>query len=457
VLRVGVVAGEASGDTLGAALISALRARVPDVQVFGMAGPKMVAAGCEAWASSDELGVMGLFEVLSHLPRLLTLRRSLVTRFIEAQPDVFVGIDVPDFNLGIAKRLKAKGLRTVQYVSPQVWAWRQARVRTIGQACDLILCLLPFETKFYREHGVRAEFVGHPLADQIPLDVDREGARRALGIDPTATVIALLPGSRMGEVERLGADFIAAAAWIAARQPQVRFVAPMASARVRAAFQRQLGEARRGVADAALNEAHDLGATTTILQQVNIAGGMPAIDVLDGQAHRALAAADGVIVASGTATLETLLSGRPMVVAYRLGALTAFLLKQLALVKVPYFSQPNLLLGRARVPEFFQNDVTGAALGAALSKEMADRGGVETLQAEFRTVHETLRRGGAARAADAILEYVGVKPVAPTLDASASGSSAHGADGASSAGGPQDRQDRGAPRSTGSPRDTPRQ
>jgi lipid-A-disaccharide synthase len=409
VLRVGVVAGEASGDTLGAALIAALRARVPDVQVFGMAGPKMVAAGCDAWASSDELGVMGLFEVLSHLPRLLALRRSLVSRFTEAQPDVFVGIDVPDFNLGIAKRLKAKGLRTVQYVSPQVWAWRQARVRTIGQACDLILCLLPFETKFYREHGVRAEFVGHPLADQIPLDVDRAGARRALGIDPAATVVALLPGSRMGEVERLGEDFIAAAAWMAARKPGMRFVAPMAGRHVRAAFERQLAAAQA-----------------------------PAIDVLDGQAQRALAAADGVIVASGTATLETLLSGRPMVVAYRLGALTAFLLKQLALVKVPYFSQPNLLLGRRRVPEFFQNDVTGAALGNALLKEMADRGGVETLQAEFRSVHEVLRRGGAARAADAILEYVG-------------------ASGALAGSDPEGRTDRGAHEATGSPRDTPRQ
>jgi lipid-A-disaccharide synthase len=379
-LRVGVVAGEASGDTLGAALIAALRARIPDVEVFGMAGPKMVAAGCEAWESSEQLGVMGLFEVLSHLPRLLTLRRSLVTRFAAARPDVFVGIDVPDFNLGIEKRLKAKGLRTVQYVSPQVWAWRQGRVRTIGQACDLVLCLLPFETEFYSRHGVRADFVGHPLADQIPLDVDGEGARRALGIDPAATVVALLPGSRMGEVARLGADFVAAAAWMSAHRPGIRFLAPMASARVREAFERQVAATANA----------------------------PAIDVLDGQAQQALAAADGVIVASGTATLETLLTSRPMVVAYRLGALTAFLLKQFGLVKVPYFSQPNLLLGRRRVPEFFQDQVTGAALGDALLKQMADKAQVAQLQAEFRSVHEALRRGGAARAADAILEYVGI-------------------------------------------------
>ena len=383
-MRVGVVAGEASGDTLGAALITALRERVPNVQVFGMAGPKMVAAGCEPWVSSDELGVMGLFEVLTHLPRLVSLRRSLVARFLRERPDVVVGIDVPDFNLGLEKQLKAKGLRTVQYVSPQVWAWRQGRVKTIGRSCDLVLCLLPFETEFYGQHHVRAEFVGHPLADQIPLDVDRDGARRALGLDAAATVVALLPGSRMGEVERLGADFIAAARWIAARKEGVQFLAPMASSRVRQAFERLLSGAGAG--------------------STNLA--TPAITVLDGQAQRALAAADGAIVASGTATLETLLSSRPMVVAYRLGAFTAFLLKRLGLVKVPYFSQPNLLLGRRRVPEFFQEQVTGSELGAALLREIEDPEAVTALQREFRGVHETLRRGGATRAADAILEYV---------------------------------------------------
>jgi lipid-A-disaccharide synthase len=377
-LRVGLVAGETSGDTLGAALIAALRARVPDVQFFGMAGPRMVAAGCESWASSDQLGVMGLVEVLTHLPRLWSLRRSLIRRFLEARPDVVVGIDVPDFNLGLEKQLKRRGLRTVQYVSPQVWAWRQGRVSTIGQSVDLVLCLLPFETEFYGQHGVRAEFVGHPLADQIPLQIDREGARRALGIDIAARVVALLPGSRMGEVERLGADFIGAAAWIAAREPGTRFVAPMASSRVRESFEKQRGRI----------------------------AGAPAIEVLDGQAQRALAAADGVIVASGTATLETTLSKRPMVVAYRLGAITAFLLKRLGLVKVPYFSQPNLLLGRRRVPEFFQDDVSPAALGAALLKQIEDPAQVAELQREFLGVHEVLRRGGADRAAAAILDYV---------------------------------------------------
>ncbi|MDB6046908.1 MAG: lipid-A-disaccharide synthase [Gammaproteobacteria bacterium] len=377
-LRVGIVAGELSGDQLGAALIAALRAQVPGVQCFGVAGPKMIAAGCEPWASADELAVMGLTEVLHHLPRLLRLRSSLVARFRAARPHVFVGIDAPEFNLGLAKRLKAEGVKTVQYVSPQVWAWRQGRVRGIGKACDLVLCLLPFETEFYTRYGVPAVFVGHPLADQIPLEVDREGARRALDIDPAAVVIALLPGSRMGEVERLGADFVAAAAWIAVHRPEIQFVAPMASRRVYQAFERTVAAVPRA----------------------------PAIRVIDGQAQRVLAAADAVIVASGTATLETLLSRRPMVVAYRVGAVTAFLLRRLGLIKVPYFSQPNLLVGRQLVPEFLQEQVSGEALGSALLHELDDREYLSEMQQEFRKVHETLRCGGAERAASAILECV---------------------------------------------------
>src|SRR5882724_10294667 len=195
-MNVGIVAGESSGDTLGAALIAALRARVPEVKCFGVAGPKMIAAGCEAWASSEELAMMGFTEPLRHLPHLFRLRSMLTSRFSALRPDVFVGIDAPAFNLGLEQRLKARGLKTVQYVSPQVWAWRQGRVKTIGKACDLVLCLLPFETEFYSQHGVKAVFVGHPLADQIPLEVDRPAARRELGIDTAATLVALLPGSR---------------------------------------------------------------------------------------------------------------------------------------------------------------------------------------------------------------------------------------------------------------------
>ena len=240
---------------------------------------------------------------------------------------------------------------------------------------DLVLCLLPFETAFYSRHGVRAVFVGHPLADQIPLEVDRAVARAAIGLDPSATVVALLPGSRVGEVERLGADFLQAAAWLAGRRPELVFIAPMATARAREAFQSKQAEVPAE----------------------------PKILLIEGRAQEALAACDAAIVASGTATLETLLSRRPMVVAYRFGALTAFLLRRLRLVNVPYFSQPNLLVGRALVPEFLQEQVTGAALGAALLGRLSDREYLREVDAEFRKVHEALRGGAAARAAEAIL------------------------------------------------------
>jgi lipid-A-disaccharide synthase len=288
---------------------------------------------------------------------------------------VFVGIDSPEFNLRLARQLKQAGIRTVQYVSPQVWAWRRGRVRTLGAACDLILCLLPFETDFYARHQVPAVFVGHPLADQIPLTIDQEGARRQLGLAGAGKVVALLPGSRLGEVNRLAAPFVGAAAHIFARHPDWRFLAPMASAATREAF-----------------EKHRL--------QVPAA---PTIQVFEGQAQHALAACDAAIVASGTATLETLLTGRPMVVAYKVSPLTAFVVRTLGLVKVRYFSQPNLLAGRALVPELLQEQVSGAALGEALLREMGDPAHVRELVEQFEAVHRALRRGGAALAAEAVI------------------------------------------------------
>jgi len=378
-LRIGFVAGGSSGDQLGAALIDALRARVPRLECFGVAGPRMIAAGCEAWANAEELAVMGLAEVLKHLPRLLRLRRRLVERFVAARPQVFVGIDAPEFNLGLAARLKARGICTVQYVSPQVWAWRQGRVRTIGRACDLVLCLLPFETSFYESHGVRAVFVGHPLADQIALDTDRGAARRALQIPEEAQVIAILPGSRVSEVARLGEDFAGAAAWIAAQRPAVEFIAPMATRAVREVFERQAAAA------------------------------LPRIRLTDGRAREALAVCNVALVASGTATLETLLSQRPMVVAYRLSAATVFVARRLALVKSSYMALPNLLAGRPLVPEFFQDEVTPQALGSALLRELDDPARTATLVAEFRRMHVELRTSAAERAASAILECAGIR------------------------------------------------
>lgn len=380
-MKFALVAGEASGDTLGAALMQALRQHDPGAEFIGVGGPKMQALGLKALAHAEELAVMGLTEVLAHLPRLLALRARLRRELLAAKPDVFVGIDAPEFNLGLARWLKRRRLKTVQYVSPQVWAWRQGRVRTMGQAVDLVLCLLPFEPDFYQANQVRAEFVGHPLADEIPLVIDRQAARAALGIPAAARVLAVLPGSRLGEVSRLGADFAAAAAqFIGAQEPAVRtvVVVPLVNDRIRALF---TGQAR----------------AAAIATEVRL---------LDGQAQRALAAADVVLVASGTATLETLLCKRPMVVAYRLGAVTAFLLRRLALVKIPYFSQPNLLLGERRVPEFFQEQVRPAALAAALAREIADPARVQDLERRFLGQHQRLRCGGAERAASAIIRLL---------------------------------------------------
>ncbi len=381
-MKFALVAGEASGDTLGAALMLALRQRHPGAEFIGVGGPKMQALGLTMLAHAEELAVMGLTEVLAHLPRLLALRSRLRRELLAGKPDVFVGIDAPEFNLGLARWLKRRGLKTVQYVSPQVWAWRQGRVRTMGQAVDLVLCLLPFEPDFYQANQLRAEFVGHPLADEIPLVIDRQGARTELGVPAAAKVLAVLPGSRLGEVSRLGADFAAAAAqFVAAQAPGVRTVVlvPLVNDAIRTLF----------------------------TEQARVAAIAAEVRLLNGQAQRALAAADVVLVASGTATLETLLCKRPMVVAYRLGAVTAFLLRRLALVKVPYFSQPNLLLGERRVPEFFQEQVRPAALAAALAQEIADPARVQDLERRFLDQHQRLRCGGAERAAAAILKLLG--------------------------------------------------
>jgi lipid-A-disaccharide synthase len=374
-LRVGLVAGEASGDTLGADLIGALRRIKPDAEFFGIAGPKMQAAGCETWEPAESLAVMGLFEILRHLPRLLRLRARVRALFLEAKPDLFVGIDAPEFNLRLARDLRAAGIPTVQYVSPQVWAWRQSRVRSIHESVDLVLCLLPFEKRFYDAHGMPAEFVGHPLADAIPMTVDREAARRALGLDSHAQVVALLPGSRRGEVARLAEDFAATARWLAARRPRLTFIAPMASAAAREIFARSL-------------ERHAPGLE---------------VRLIDGQAQSALIAADVCLVASGTASLEAALCKRPMVVVYRLGAMTAFILRRLNLVKSKFFAQPNLLADRRVVGEYFQEDIVPESIGAELLMWLDDAERRSALEQEFSRIHADLRRGAGTRAAQAIM------------------------------------------------------
>jgi lipid-A-disaccharide synthase len=372
-----LVAGEASGDTLGQHLIEALKERLPGVRFAGVAGPKMIAAGCEAWEPAESLAIMGLFEVLKHLPRLLRLRRTLVSRLLAEPPAVFVGIDAPEFNLGLEAKLHAAGIPTVQYVSPQVWAWRQGRVRDIAASVDRVLCLLPFEKRFYDEHAVKAVFVGHPLADRIPMALDAGAARRSLGLGEGPPCIAVLPGSRHGEVSRLGPDFARTVGWVAARRPGMQFVAPMVNGRMKALFAQCLRDA--GVADRVL--------------------------LVDGQAQTAMAASDAVLLASGTATLEATLVKRPMVVAYRLGFLTSLVLRIPGMVTSPFFAQPNLLANRRIVPEYFGADVVAERLGPALLEQI-DRPDRDDLVATFTSIHETLRRDASQRAAEAVVEVL---------------------------------------------------
>ncbi len=373
-LRVGLVAGEASGDTLGAGLIHALRRLAPDAEFFGVAGPKMRAAGCQVWEPSESLAVMGLFEVLRDLPRLVRLLGRLRRAFIAARPDVFVGIDAPDTNLRLARHLHAAGIPTVQYVSPQVWAWRQSRVHGIRESVDLVLCLLPFEKRFYDEQGVAAEFVGHPLADAIPLHVDRSGARAELDLPAGAQIVALLPGSRRGEVTRLAGDFAKVAQWLAAQRPQLEFVAPMANALVADVF---------------------AAALERVAPRVKVR-------LFDGHAQTVLIAADVVLVASGTASLEAALCKRPMVVVYRLGAMTVWVLRRLNLVKSKFFAQPNLLADRRVVGEYFQAEIVPESIGAELLMWLDEAPRREALEHEFLRVHVGLKRDASARAAQAV-------------------------------------------------------
>ncbi len=368
-----IVAGETSGDNLAAGLIEALRRRRPELVFEGVAGESMVAAGCIRWESSESLAVMGLFEVLRHLPRLLRLRREVLRRTLEARPSAFVGVDAPEFNLGLAARVHAAGIPAVQYVSPQVWAWRQGRVRRMAKTLDLVLCLLPFEKRFYDGHGLAAEFVGHPLADRIPLVPDRAAARARLGLDPAATIVALLPGSRRGEVERLASVFLGAARVLGATHPDVTFVAPMANPAAREIFERAL-----------------IGSGVTV-------------QLVEGASEAVLTAADCVLVASGTATLETLLCKRPMVVAYKLGTATAAVARALGLMKAPFFSQPNLLAGRRVVPELLQEAATPERLAAELAAWLEAPERVAAAVVEFQRIHEELRRSASERAADAVL------------------------------------------------------
>lgn len=381
-LRVGIVANEASGDLLGAAVIEELGRLVPDASFTGVAGPRMLAAGCETRFAMERLSVMGLTEVVGHLWELLGLRRALANYFLAGRPDVFIGIDAPDFNLGLERRLRAAGIPTVHLVSPTVWAWRPGRVKGIRRAVDLLLCIFPFEASFLREQGVPARFVGHPLADQIPLEVDRTAARIALGLSVADTLVALLPGSRVGEVERLAAPFIETAVRCLAVRPGLRFVVPLVNPRLRELFATQLER---------------------------LAPDLP-ITLVDGQSREAIAAADGVLTASGTATLETLLLKRPMVVGYRIHPLTYHLVKWSGLVKVPHIAMANLLAGRELAPEFIQDRCRADLMAPALLALLDDSERVARITEEYARIHADMRHHAARAAALAVLELIGRVP-----------------------------------------------
>ena len=378
-VRIALCAGEASGDLLGAGLIEHLRALYPDAEFAGIGGDAMRAAGLDSWHDSSELAVMGLSEVLSHLPRLLGLRRTLCKRLLAWRPDVFIGIDAPDFNLGVERRLKQRGIRTVHYVSPSVWAWREKRAEKIGRSADRVLCLFPMEPPIYARHGVDARFVGHPFADEMPLQPDRAGARARLGLDRDAPVLAVLPGSRLGEIHRLGAIFLEAAQRVAQQVPGLQVVIPAANSACRDAIARLLADSRLPMADARL---------------------------LDGDARIAMTASDVVLLASGTATLEAMLAKRPMVVGYRIAATTHAIVKGLGMLKVDRYALPNVLAGDDVVPELMQDDCTPERLADAVLAWLRDPAAMAALEPRFRELHLALRRDASASAAEAVADLV---------------------------------------------------
>ena len=375
-------AGEASGDQLGAGLIAALKRRFPDIEFAGIGGDAMRAAGLDAWHDANALAVMGLSEVLAHLPRLLRLRRAFRERVLAWKPDVFVGIDAPDFNLGVERWLKARGVRTVHYVSPSVWAWREGRAARIGRSADRVLCLFPMEPAIYARHGIEASFVGHPLADAMPLDPDRAEARSALGLAFHDPVLALLPGSRLGEIARMLPAFLDAADLVAERVSGLKVLIPAANAACRDAIEALM--------------AQDENRTPRSADHI----------ILDARAREAMVASDVVLLASGTAALEAMLAKRPMVVGHRIAPSTYRIVRAFGLLKTAHVSLPNVLAGEALVPELLQDDCTPRNLADAALHWFEQPEAVASLRPRFRAIHEALRRDASARAADVVAELV---------------------------------------------------
>ncbi|MGE4533232.1 lipid-A-disaccharide synthase [Halomonas sp.] len=380
--RVYLVAGELSGDLLGAGLMRALKARHPGVEFRGIGGPRMIQEGIDSRFPLETLSVMGLVEVLRHLPRLVGVRRALKRDALAWRPDIVIGIDAPDFNLGLERQLREAGLTTAHYVSPSVWAWRQGRVKGIARAVDAMLTFLPFEAAFYARHRVPVAFVGHPLADELPLDNDRSGARVALGLAEGAPVLAVLPGSRASEIRFLGDTFLAAAEQLCAERPGLSVVIPAAT------------PARRAELEALLAERPGLAERVTLL---------------DGQAREAMVASDAVLLASGTAALEAMLCHRAMLVAYRMAPATHWLARRL--VKTEWISLPNLIARETLVPELIQEAASPAAIAQGLGELLDDGAGRAALEARFARMHAGLQRDASRRAAEAIEALVAGRPL----------------------------------------------
>lgn len=375
-VTIAIIAGEASGDILGAGLIRSLRKRYPKARFVGIGGDEMIAEGFHSLVPMERLSVMGLVEVLGRIRELFSIRARLLEYFFTTPPDVVIGIDSPDFTLAIERRCREAGIPSVHYVSPSVWAWRQKRIFKIAKSVDLMLTLFPFEARFYEEHNVPVAFVGHPLADRIPMQPDTGAARKALGLNLDQPVLAVLPGSRGGEVERLGTLFLEASRWLQERRPDIQLVIPC----VNRGREKQVE---------GLVEALEVKLPVTLVR---------------GRSREVMAASDVVLLASGTATLEAMLLKRPMVVGYRLSNLSYKLLSRL--VKVPWVALPNLLAQQGLVPELLQDDATPEALGAAVLERMENTEEREQLQQAFTELHESLRQNADERAATAISELM---------------------------------------------------
>ncbi|MBP6533821.1 MAG: lipid-A-disaccharide synthase [Arenimonas sp.] len=376
-MKIALVAGEASGDLLGAELMAALRHIRPDVEFIGMGGPRMQAQGLDSWYDYKSLSIMGLVEVLKHLPKLLKLRKSLLARLIAAKPDVVIGIDAPDFNLGLEKRCKQAGLRTVHFVSPSIWAWRQRRAAKMAQSADLVLCLFPMEPPIYAQYGVNAAFIGHPLADSIPLSSDRQAAKQLLGLDGM-DMLAILPGSRLSEIDKLLPTFIGAAQILHREFPQLQFLIPAANDSCRSAIVRHLQDRP-----------------------------LPNTHVLDGDTQTVMIASKAVLLASGTATLEAMLCKRPMVVCYRISPITYFIVvRLLGLIKVTSYSLPNVLSAERLVPELMQEACNPETAAQSLRPYITDDRLADVLSARFLDIHLQLRKNAAQRAAESVLDLL---------------------------------------------------